>query len=106
MRVADDPGSPVPTSSLRSAVLASSDRGDRDTVMTSLLTGNELAGVIRGQIERRAGGRIRDLHVSSRGGRIVLRGRSRTHYAKQLAQQAALDVAEGPPDLTNRIVVG
>ena len=68
--------------------------------------GNELAGVIRGQIERRAGGRIRDLHVSSRGGRIVLRGRSRTHYAKQLAQQAVLDVAEGPPDLTNRIVVG
>ena len=68
--------------------------------------GEELAGVIRVQIERRAGGRIRDLHVSSRGGRIVLRGRSRTHYAKQLAQQAVLDVAEGPPDLTNRIVVG
>ena len=66
----------------------------------------ELVGVIRGQIERRAGGRIRDLDVSSRGGRIVLRGRSRTHYAKQLAQQAALDVTEGPPDLTNRIVVG
>ena len=52
------------------------------------------------------GGRIRDLHVSYRGGRIVLRGRSRTHYAKQLAQQAVLDVAEGPPDLANRIVVG
>ena len=65
-----------------------------------------LAGVILGQIERRAGGRIRDLHVSSCGGRIVLRGRSRTHYAKQLAQQAVLDVAEGSPDLTNRIVVG
>ena len=68
--------------------------------------GDELAGAIRGQIERRAGGRIRDLHVSSRGGRIVLRGRPRTHYAKQLAQQAVLDVAGGPPDVTNRIVVG
>ena len=80
--------------------------GKHDERRESDRAGDELAGVIRGQIERRAGGRIRDLHVSSRGGRIVLRGRSRTHYAKQLALQAVLDLSEGPTDLTNRIVVG
>ena len=45
-RAAHGSGSPVPTASLRSAVLASSDRGDRDTMMTPLLSGDELAGVL------------------------------------------------------------
>ena len=80
--------------------------GKHDGRRESDRAGDELSGVIRGQIERLAGGRIRDLHVSYSSGRIVLRGRSRTQYAKQLAQQAALDVAEGPPELTNWIVVG
>jgi hypothetical protein len=67
-------------------------------------TGDDLAERIRGQVERRAPGRIRDLEVDTIGGRVVLRGRSRTFYVKQLAQQAVLDL--GPSLLDNRIVVG
>jgi len=66
-----------------------------------------LVGRIEWQVDRRAGGRIRDLHVALEGGWIVLTGRSRTQHAKQLATQAVLDL-EIPGDgaaLANRIVV-
>jgi hypothetical protein len=65
----------------------------------------ELAERIEGYIERMASGRIRDLHVVCSGDMIILQGRSRTYHAKQLAQQAALDVTDGHPLLTNQIVV-
>ncbi len=64
-----------------------------------------LAERIEGHIERRASGRIRDLHVVCSDDRIILMGRSRTYHAKQLAQEAALDFAEGHPILANQIVV-
>lgn len=66
----------------------------------------DLAGLIRDRVERRACGRILDLEVACSGGRVTLRGRSRTHYAKQLAQQAVLDLDRGPAALFNRIEVG
>ncbi|GAC1463346.1 MAG: hypothetical protein NVSMB9_00720 [Isosphaeraceae bacterium] len=65
----------------------------------------ELAERIEGYIERRASGRIRDLHVVYNENAIILQGRSRTYHAKQLAQQAVLDLTDGFPLLTNEIVV-
>jgi len=67
---------------------------------------SELAEQIEGQIERRASGRIRDLHVVCSEDMIILMGRSRTYHAKQLAQQAVLDLTGGRPALANEIVVG
>jgi len=66
----------------------------------------ELAEQIEGQIERRASGRIRDLHVVCSEDMIILMGRSRTYHAKQLAQQVVLDLTDGHPALANQIVVG
>jgi hypothetical protein len=66
---------------------------------------DDLAERIEGYIERRACGRIRDLHVVCSGDMIILQGRSRTYHAKQLAQEAALDLTEGSPVLANQIVV-
>lgn len=66
---------------------------------------DDLAERIEGYIERKACGRIRDLHVVCAGDVIILEGRSRTYHAKQLAQEAALDLTEGRPALANHIVV-
>jgi len=65
----------------------------------------ELAERIEGHIERKASGRIRDLHVVCSDEMIILQGRSRTYHAKQLAQQAVLDLTDGHPLLANQIVV-
>jgi len=65
----------------------------------------ELAERLEGYIERRASGRIRDLHVVCCDDTIILQGRSRTYHAKQLAQQAVLDITDGHQVLTNEIVV-
>ena len=66
---------------------------------------SELAEHIEGYIERRACGRIRDLHVVCSETAIILQGRSRTYHAKQLAQEAVLDLTDGYPLLTNQIEV-
>jgi len=65
----------------------------------------DLAERLEGYIERRASGRIRDLHVVCCDDTIILQGRSRTYHAKQLAQQAVLDLTDGHQVLTNQIVV-
>jgi hypothetical protein len=65
----------------------------------------DLASRIEGDIERRACGRIRDLHVVCSDDSILLQGRTRTYHAKQLAQQAVLEMTDGYPLLTNQIVV-
>jgi osmotically-inducible protein OsmY len=65
----------------------------------------ELAEQIEGHIERRASGRIRDLHVVCSDGMIILTGRTRTYHAKQLAQEAVLDLTDGHSALANQIVV-
>jgi hypothetical protein len=46
------------------------------------------------EIRRRLGGQVTDLHVVLRSNGLALQGRSRTYYAKQLAQQVALEVTE------------
>lgn len=66
---------------------------------------SELAERLEGYIEQRACGRIRDLHVVCTGSLIILRGRSRTYHAKQLAQQAVLDLTDGRMPLANQILV-
>jgi len=65
----------------------------------------ELAERLEGYIELKASGRIRDLHVVCSDDMIILQGRSRTYHAKQLAQQAVLDLTDGHTLLTNQIVV-
>jgi hypothetical protein len=65
----------------------------------------ELAQFIEGHVNRAASGRIRDLHVVYSDEKIILQGRSRTYHAKQLAQQAVLDLTDGHPLLANQIVV-
>jgi len=65
----------------------------------------DLGLIIEAHITRLASGRIRDLHVACSEGRVILEGRSRTYYAKQLAQQAALDVTPGVSLIVNSIVV-
>ena len=68
-------------------------------------TNQELAQYIEGHVARMANGRIRDLHVEYYPDRILLRGRSRTYHAKQVAHQAVLDLTDGHPLLANQIVV-
>jgi hypothetical protein len=65
----------------------------------------DLAERLEGYIEQKACGRIRDLHVVCSDDTIILQGRSRTYHAKQLAQQAVLDLTDGQTLLTNQIVV-
>ncbi len=55
-------------------------------------------------IRNRVGSRVSEVLVTLRGGGLVLEGRSRTHHAKQLAQQAAVEFADWPI-LTNDIQV-
>jgi hypothetical protein len=66
---------------------------------------DDLAHRIEGDIERRACGRIRDLHVVLSENQIILQGRARTYHAKQLAQEAALEFFAADSILTNQIVV-
>lgn len=77
---------------------------DESRRRVTILT-DDLAQRIEGYIERRACGQIRDLHVVCSDELIILQGRSRTYHAKQLAQEAALDLTGGHPTLANQIVV-
>ena len=45
---------------------------------------------------QRLGGRLRDFRLSIRDAGLVLRGRARSHHAKQLAQQALMDLNRAP----------
>ena len=66
-----------------------------------------LAERIVDQIAARANGRTHGLQVVRSGAAIILQGRSRTYHAKQLAQEAALDLidVEGMSLFLNQIVV-
>ena len=65
-----------------------------------------LAARIEARIEGRVRGRIYSLHVICSDDSIILRGRARTYYAKQLAQKAALDLPDRALPLINKIAVG
>lgn len=47
-------------------------------------------------VQRRLGGRIRDLRVFVRPNGVILQGRTATYHAKQLAQHAAMELADLP----------
>jgi len=66
---------------------------------------SRLADRIESHVESRLCGRILHLHVVCTGELFILQGRSRTYHAKQLAQEAALDLTDGAPRLDNQIVV-
>ncbi len=60
---------------------------------------------LKAALERRLGGRARDLRVLVRGGGLVLQGHTSTYYAKQLAQEVVME-AGGMTVLANEIEVG
>jgi hypothetical protein len=64
-----------------------------------------LAARLEGLIARKASGRIRDLLVVCEAGHITIKGRTRTHHARQLALQAVLDTTDGRAVLADQIVV-
>ena len=60
----------------------------------------------RGPDRRKGTGPDLQLHVICSDDSIILRGRARTYYAKQLAQKAALDLPDNALPLINEITVG
>ena len=60
---------------------------------------------ILARIQARTHGQVRELRVRMADEQIVIEGRARTHYAKQLAQHGAMDSLSGQT-IVNRIVVG
>ncbi len=48
------------------------------------------------QVQRRLGSRVRDLRVIVRHDGVILQGRATTYHAKQLAQHAAMELADLP----------
>ncbi|CAN5850366.1 hypothetical protein BH23PLA1_BH23PLA1_06380 [soil metagenome] len=65
----------------------------------------DLASQLHGQIMRKSHGQIRELKVVCTEKKITLQGRSPTHYVKQLAQEAVLELIQGSPALANHILV-
>jgi hypothetical protein len=51
---------------------------------------------IEAKIRQRLGGQVMDLQVAIHDGGVILRGRTRTHHAKQVALQAVMDLTEMP----------
>ncbi len=74
------------------------DRHGIDTLSTERLA--ELEEHVR----CRLGGRVRDLQLTACDRGLVLQGHAHTYYAKQLAQQAVMEVAR-VPILANEIEV-
>ena len=65
---------------------------------SSIFTESETANAehYETQVQRRIGGRIRDLRVIVRHDGVILQGRTNTYHAKQLAQHAAMDLIDLP----------
>lgn len=59
---------------------------------------------LQAAIQQKLGNQIRELHIVLRRDSLVLRGRTRTYHAKQVALQVVLD-ASCPLSLVNEIVV-
>lgn len=47
-------------------------------------------------VQRRLGGRVRQLRILVRGQGVILQGRACTYHAKQLAQHAAMELSSLP----------
>jgi len=59
---------------------------------------------VENRIRHQLSGRLREFRLELRGAGVVLRGRARTYYAKQLAQHAVM-AATDLPILRNEIEV-
>lgn len=66
--------------------------------------GDKLATRIARVVKRRTAGSVQNLRVEVRRDGVFLDGQCATFYTKQLAQQAAMDLAD-EQQLTNRIEV-
>ncbi len=64
----------------------------------------ELLDRLAAQVQNRLSGQVRGLDLESRGHGLILRGRARTYYAKQLAQHAVMRATD-VPILKNEIEV-
>jgi hypothetical protein len=51
---------------------------------------------LESQVQQRMGSRVRNLHVIVRHDGVILQGRAATYHAKQLAQHAAMELADLP----------
>jgi hypothetical protein len=65
----------------------------------------ELIERIATVVKQKTGGRVESLEVVWDAGKMILRGRSRSYHDKQLAQEAALKVADSSAHLENQIEV-
>jgi diguanylate cyclase (GGDEF)-like protein len=101
VRLAQVPRSPVPSPTLRGAVLASSARGDRDTMMTPLLSGDDLAGVLTatGRLGVVRAFDIRDLRLLETVGAELAIALERGRLLADLEQSATTDSLTGLPNL-------
>jgi hypothetical protein len=59
---------------------------------------------LESQVRRRLGSRVRDLRIVVRDNGVILKGWALNYHAKQLAQHAAMEIAEAPI-LSNEIEV-
>lgn len=66
---------------------------------------SETLDQIQGHVQRRLKGRVRRFRLSVEDGGLVLRGCTKTYYAKQLAQHAVMECV-GVPIQANEIEVG
>jgi hypothetical protein len=56
----------------------------------------QLLDEIEARVQSCLGGRVRDLQIVYHEGGLILRGRSHSYYAKQLAQHHAQELSELP----------
>ena len=66
---------------------------------------HDLAEAIESRIHSRTHGRVRDLRVELADRSVVIRGRAKSYYTKQLALHGALDAVDQGM-VINEIVVG
>ncbi len=64
-----------------------------------------LAPAARAALQQNPIAALRSVEVYEEGGRLILTGRLRSYYLKQLAQEAVLRVVEADVQIQNRIVV-
>ncbi|MDB5353233.1 MAG: hypothetical protein JWN86_4480 [Planctomycetota bacterium] len=66
---------------------------------------HDLTHSLISRIQARTHGQVRELSVELADQQVVIRGRARTYYAKQLAQHGVMDLIDGQT-IVNRIEVG
>lgn len=95
-------GLPAPLPSMTPVISENDPRGVGDT--RDDLRGDKLATRIARVVKRRTAGSVQNLRVEVCREGVFLDGECNTFYTKQLAQQAAMDLADEKP-LMNRIEV-